>query len=271
MDRPKNSRVRHGMASCARYGCKRETCLEAQRRATRENYHGQKDGGARVSCSEVTPYVVKLVNAGMSVVDISDRSGVSPTQVRLIFRSKLERVHRVTAEAILGIPFPEGGRFPDTDGLTDATGARRRLQALTVQGFSVALMAEEGDMQTRTISAIRSGLREQVRVSRLRAIVVMHDALYDADPQEMGLAPSASTRARQWAAEQGWWPTEAWADIDDPDCKPNLKTPRYVILTENYRELSAVQGYDKRDAADRLGVTVGTLDKAVRYYDAKAS
>lgn len=254
------------MASCARYGCKLEICLEAQRRAVRENH---KEGGARIDCAEVRQYTVKLVNSGMSVIDISDCSGVSQTQVRSIFRGKAERVHRVTAEAILGIPFPEYGRLPDTDGLTDATGARRRLQALTVQGFSIGFMARQNDDPVRTLSVLRHGARTQIRISRLRTIVALHDEFWDRDPREAGLAASAVTRAKAWAEGKKWWPTEAWDDIDDPDCKPKIGTPRYVALTEDARELMDEHGQTRKQAALRLGVKTDTLTAAMQYYDRK--
>lgn len=268
MMRPAKSRVRHGMASCARYGCKRAECVEARRRNRRQTDQNLREGQRfTVSAAKATRHAQALERAGMSTIDISERSGVSTTRVKQILQGRRERIYRTTEEALLGIPIPEDGWTPIRDGRTNAVGARRRLQALAVQGFPTSVLVEETRLDDRTISELRSGVRSQVQVSRLRLIIEVHDRLWDVDPLSMGVPSASVTRARQWAAKQNWYPTEAWADIDDPDCKPVLKTPRYIALTEDARELMAHQGYTRKGAAERLGVEVDTLNAAMAYYD----
>lgn len=255
------------MDSCARYGCDRPECLEAQRKAARERYRDLKDGGSRVSAEEASDYAAKLVNSGMSAIDISVRSGISATQVRGLLRGGCGNILRMTAQAVLGVPMPDRDRLPEAEGYTDSTGATRRLQALSVQGFPLPPMAEGTGLTNRTVSLIRAGSRERIKVSGLRRIVLLHDRLWDEDPLKLGITASAVTRARQWAAEQKWHPTEAWTDIDDPECIPQKTAPRYVSLTEDARELMEEYGHTRKAAAERLGVKSDTLTAAMHYYD----
>lgn len=272
MERPKNSRVRHGMPSCARYGCKRDECLEAERRAHREIHRSLRQGvQSRVSVEDAHLHAGLLVLAGMSPTDIADLSGVSVTHVKYVIQGSVERIHRDTQDAILGIPVPQDGWETRTDGLTDSTGTARRLRALAVQGFPLSALSERSGLTARTISEMRAGLRPQVFISNMRTVAELHEAIWDRDPLEDGIPQSSVTRAKDWAAKQKWHPTEAWDDIDDPECQPQKGTPRYVILTEDAHELMTGQGYTRQHAAERLGVSVSALNRAESYYRSKVA
>lgn len=264
MERPKNSRVKHGTVSCVRYGCEKVECREARRKADREMYHSKEK--VMVPSEEVRLHVTGLVNAGMSPIDIANRSGVSDTQVRRLVRGALKEVFPITAESLLGVSMPDEGHISEADGIADATGARRRLQALAVQGFSSNFLAAEGGLGKNAIKFTRSGRQQRVYVSTIRIVLGLHEKFWDADPLDFGIPVGAVERAKLWSRKNGWLPTEAWTDIDDPDCKPVLSTPKYVRLAEDYRELTEEQGYDRRKAAERLGVTVDGLNAALGYY-----
>jgi plasmid maintenance system antidote protein VapI len=242
--------------------------MEAQRRAHRATAADLRQGiRSSVSAAEATAYALDLVHAGMSPMDIAERSGVSVTRVKDIIQGKCDQIYRVTEAAILGIEIPEDGWTPITDGLANSVGTQRRLRALSVQGFPLSLMANELATTVRTVSEVRAGSRPRVRISFMRAVTKLHDRLWDEDPLSFGIPGSSVTRAKQWAQAQGWYPTEAWADINDPDCEPVLKTPRYVVLTEDARELMEGQGYTIEQAADRLGVKRSAITNARTYYN----
>lgn len=99
----------------------------------------------------------------------------------------------------------------------------------------------------------------------------LHDELWDVDPVEAGMSANAAARVKGNAKKRKWWPTEAWSDIDDPACKPSLKTPRSVVLVEDFKELIQVRGVTREDAAKRLGVRVNTVEKAIERYAKIAS
>lgn len=269
MERPKNSRVRHGMASCTRYGCDREECREARRRSSRENYHAARtEGPARVPSDEAMQYALKLTRAGLSAKDISERSGVSISQALRLLRGDLPGMLRVNADAILAVPMPGDGMPGRQDGWADATGARRRLQALALQGFSTTVLSDESGLMRLTISDIRSGSQERIKLSTLRVVIALHDRFWDVDPLGMGVKSSAVSRTVKHAEREKWFPTEAWDDIDDPACEPRRKpTPKYVRTTEDFRELTEKFGLNRRQAADRLGMSVDAVNAAVGYYE----
>lgn len=267
MDRPKNSKVRHGMASCARYGCDRKECRLASLRARKE-IEGELKKGVRstVSSEKCSEHANRLVYAGMSLTDIVTRSGVSSTTVSRIINRKCDSIYRVVEEAIMGISIPEDGWTSVADGWVNATGTQRRLRALSLQGFSTPALVGETRMNWFAISQIRSGAKTRLTISGMRKVTETHERLCDTDPLSMGLRANSVAQARAWARKQGWWPTEAWADIDDPECEPSGAPPKYVILAENYQELVVGQGLTMRNAAERLGETVSVLDMSVRYY-----
>lgn len=267
MQRPVNSRIRHGMPTCARYGCKREECVEALRVYKRENYKERKGGvQANVPCDNALIHIQLLMRKDMSAKDIATVSGVCEKIILKVLQGAKQTIHWTTEEAILGVPVPEFDWTPMNDGYTDPTGSTRRVRALSVQGFSAAAISAAGKIPVRNLRAVRSAEHPRILISGARAIKAVHDLLWDADPLEMGLKPGDVTRTRRYAESMGWHPTEAWADIDDPNCKPTLGTPRYITLTEDARELTEQQGYTMEHAAKRLGVTVNAIQKARKRY-----
>lgn len=210
-------------------------------------------------------YIELLARAGMPVSEMAQISGVSETRIGTLRRGTQEQIYRVTEEAILGIPMPREGYVPKSGGLVEATGACRRLQALAVQGFPLEVLAGETESAMTTLWSLRSGSRTQIHVFKLREIVEVHDRLWDSNPSELGISDDTANRTRRHAKRQKWYPTEAWEDIDDPACKPVLKTPKYKRLTEDAQELYD-QGYDSAAVAERLGVSQLTLRSAKSHY-----
>jgi hypothetical protein len=273
--RPANSTVRHGNPACVNYGCKEAECIEASRVYKRENDRARREGvRATVDTAEAVKHIHELMKFDMPIPDMEKISGVHSKTFVKILNGRCERIHWVTEEAILGIPVPETGWESSADCYVNAIPATRRLQALGVQGFTVPVLSTEMNVEQSVINSVRSGRRLRIRMKTMRSIRRAHDRLYDADPLDYGVSRGDLTRALRFAEKQGWYPTEAWADIDDPECEPILKTPRYISLTEDARELIEQQDYTLEQAAGRLGVTVNAIQKArARYREnmAKAS
>lgn len=204
----------------------------------------------------------------MSPGDIAARSGVSVGQVKEVAAGRCERIYEITEESILGVVVPDGDWIPVADGFADATGSRRRLQALTVQGFPLSFLTVETGLAKSTVSLVRSGRKTQIMSSVLRTIRAAHEKFWDEDPLELGVSPEAVAKAKGWSKKYGWLPTEAWDDIDDPDCKPRTKpTPKYVRVAEDYREMTERFGLNRRQAAERLEMSVDALNAALGYYE----
>lgn len=221
-----------------------------------------------VSSVRAAEHAKILVRAGMSAIDIADRSGVAKRRVQRILGLNQEMISWVTEEAILGVPVPDGRYMPKTDGLVDVTPSRRRLQALAVQGFPLSYIAPQVDMGKAVLMSIRSGLKDFTLVSCSVKIRLAHEELWDEDPMEHDILVRSVNTAKSCAQRNGWLPTEAWDDIDDPDCVPRTKpTPKYVRVAEDYRELTERFGLNRRQAAERLEMSMDALNAALGYYE----
>lgn len=98
----------------------------------------------------------------------------------------------------------------------DATGTRRRVQALAAIGWSVMEQARQLGVAEMAIRGILA------KTSIWASTATRHAALYDrliALPPPTGRGPTA---ARTHAAKHGWAPPSAWFDIDDPDEQPDF-------------------------------------------------
>ncbi len=220
-----------------------------------------------VPSDKAADYANILVKAGMSAADIAESSGVATTKVRRIIARTQDMIHWSTEAVILSVPIPVGRYMPKVDGLTDATPSRRRLQALAVQGFPLSYVCPEADMTKPAMMDLRSGARSKTFVSCSVKIRLVHDELWDADPIALGVLPRSSNMAKSCAKRGGWFPTEAWEDIDDINCQPITKpTPKYVRTAEDYHELTEVFGLNRRQAAERLDMSVDAVNAALGYY-----
>lgn len=207
-----------------------------------------------------------LLDAGMPTSDMATLSGFHWKSLSAILNGRRERIHWITEEAILGIPVPEGEWESSSDCYVDAWPAERRLQALGVQGFTIPLLAREAGVDRSVLHAVRSGRRPRIRLSTLKVVKRVFDRLYAADPLDFGVTPGDAARARNWSARQGWFPTEAWADIDDRDCKPAIP-PTYVTLAEEANWFMSEYNLMAAEAAERLGVTPNQIGAAMSHYN----
>lgn len=211
--RPARTNVRHGMPSCADYGCKRPECLEAHRRNSRRRDKDRARGiTGRVPAGPATRHVQRLLRAGMSVLDIAARSGVSDSAVRSLTRQAYTNIYRTTQDAILGIPIPASGHQPAHNGFVDATGARQRLQALCAVGFGLPYLSGRLHVSTQSLGAVRRGVRERIRVRVHQEIRALYDELWDRDPLQYGTPPETVATLKLHASRQGW---KRPAELDD--------------------------------------------------------
>ncbi|WP_331731862.1 hypothetical protein OG298_45275 (plasmid) [Streptomyces sp. NBC_01005] len=123
-----------------------------------------------------------------------------------------------TAELVLSY-WPSMEDFPDAARI-DATGTRRRIQALAVRGWPRHVMAKRIGMDE---SNFRKAVnRDRITARLARQVAAVYDALWDQDPLEHGVPLNAVSRVRADAARLGFWSALAWDDdtIDDPSAVP---------------------------------------------------
>jgi len=107
----------------------------------------------------------------------------------------------------------------------DATGTKRRVQALMAAGWPLARQAVMLGRDATTFGRILRVRR--VTVKTARDVAALYDRIWDqAPPLASKWEKAASTSARKYAAAQGWpWP-QGWDDfpgphfIEDPAARP---------------------------------------------------
>lgn len=274
--RPRRTVVRHGMASCRRYGCQRPECIEAEYQAgKRGRLNRQRGIRATVSATTARVHVGYLVRAGMPMRDIATHAGLSEATISTVASGRVTDVYRVTASAILAVPVPGRGYARRFDGLVDATGARRRLRALSVLGYTLPVLAAQVGLTTETIGSIRQGRRGRLRMSANQEITAVYDRLWKVDPLSIGVSAEGAARARTHATKSGWASPLAWDDdtIDDPSAVPQVEADEG--LGEDFVDEAAVRRYltdpgAQVTDAERLAAIVEGVRRGMGYVDIDA-
>jgi hypothetical protein len=177
-----------------------------------------------VDAEPVRQHLRKVNAVGMSYPAIADRLGLpqaNSLQHVLWGRGTPEpgqKVKRETAELILSF-WPSLEDFPE-HALIDATGTRRRVEALAVRGWARHLVAARIGVN---IKYFRKAVgRQRVSARLARGVAEAYDAWWDQDPLEHGVPLSSVSRVLADAARGSFHGPLSWDDdtIDDPSAVP---------------------------------------------------
>jgi hypothetical protein len=266
----------HGYARYRLDGCRCYACSYA-----RSEYDDNRNRAIAygtwqpwVDAEPVRTHIRTLQACGLGLRRIADLAGVDRKRLQAVLNGRpergtppQERIRPALAAAVLAVEPTLANLAPAT--VIDATGARRRLQALICAGWPQHLLAKRlGMTDTNFSAALR---RDRIVARTARAVAALYDELWRSNPLEHGASPSGVTRARKHAADLGWVAVGAWDDdaIDDPAARPDTGEhgSRTVALAEDGLELER-HGYTREHAAARLGVTKNALDRAISRYGA---
>ena len=251
--------MKHGtLTAYAKHGCRCEPCRAAAAKASkawrRDNYLGVVK---LVDAQPLKDHVAALMAAGMSFRAIALTAGYTSRNA-LADSMTRSRVRPATMARILAVNPKRDNR---RDGYVDATGSRRRLQALALNGYSTRdLAARLGHKHAATVQDIASGKTPTVRFRTMDAIRELYEELWD--------RPGGNARSASIAKAKGWLPALAWDDdlIDDAGYQPedvrrrrNPNNGSGITLEdiEDARE----QGYE---TAQQIGWRLGVSRLAVQ-------
>lgn len=100
----------------------------------------------------------------------------------------------------------------------DATGTRRRLQALALIGYSPAQLAPRLKASPTHLTSVRKGVRDRVLADLAARLAELYPRLVDRPNVVEGRMTVSCAEGR------GWYPPDAWVgvgvDIDDPASEP---------------------------------------------------
>lgn len=219
----------------------------------------------------VRQHVRNLMNAGTGWRVIADLAEVPRSKVHRILYRNPAAIDTAVAEAILTVTaaMPRPARTADTK--TDATGTRRRIQALHHDGYDsdrIGTAIGERPQKVRTwLCCARIDARHAQSVTDLFAS-------WSGIPAEAnGVDPEEAGHARTLARRRRWAQAGAWGDgIDDPGSAP---MPWYGVrrsedLVADAEEIRRTCGVGWNLVAERLGVSRNALDKARERVAARA-
>lgn len=169
---------------------------------------------------------------GMSTREIGSLSGLSCGSVHKLLnryymrngqRIAYESVGREKAARVLAVR-PSGPVKPETSragALVDATGARRRVQALNALGFPLTFISL--DILGVNINFSRELSRRDTLFRGSDELVrQVYPKWEAAEPDDHGIALNAASKCRKSALRKGWAPPSCWDPdtIDDPEAIP---------------------------------------------------
>ena len=213
---------RHGTRSAyVKDRCRCRPCMDANTAAGRVVRRAQAFGRWQpyVDAAPVREHIAALRAHGIGLHRIARLANTSVSHIRALAAKNQDaasrRVRPTTAERILAIEITTASYAPSAP--VDATGTRRRLQALVAIGWPLARLGEQLD---RTTAAVARSMRNpRVNAATARAVADLYDQLsVKTPPQATPTEQAASNRARAYAERRGWLPPLAWDDIDnDPE------------------------------------------------------
>jgi hypothetical protein len=286
------ARHRHGTrAAYVKDRCRCTHCTAANtaasRTASRERIYGRWH--PYVDAGPVREHIAALRAAGIGVERIAHLAGISVSHIRELAEHGrgdslgTQRVRPGTATRVLSIDIDDASRAPHSR--VDATGTRRRLQALLAIGWPVELLAAQ--LGRRPNSLHRSMTGESVTARTAQDVATLYERLWNArPPRTTGEQHAAADAAQTHAAAQGWLPPLAWDDIDTdptppaPAAGPSRRDDVDEIAVERalagdnifYDDLTPVEqqevirrlsarGSSIRDIAAQLGTTKRTVSR----------
>ena len=262
----------HNKLTCVKhYQCKLPECVERYRAYQRDRYHGRVAGTWQPleDAEPVRQHILTLHAAGFTNVRISELTrlpfetviGFTRTYGNSGYRkARKRRCTREVAARILALD-PATAK----PGITDATGTRRRLQALVAAGWPMEHLGPRISLSCRTVRALIR--QERVYGRTAEAVVQLFDELKNARPERRGVTRASAARSRTYAKARNWPTIGYWATrmdvIDDPDFVPEYGLTRAEVIAQEAQWLMKEGGLDRAGAAERLGVHKSYVDQAL--------
>jgi lambda repressor-like predicted transcriptional regulator len=261
----------HRNLTCVKeYRCRRPECV-ARLNAYQRRVYRQKGYGTwqpLVDAEPVRHHIAALRDAGHSIPDIQKQAHVSAaTLARILYdgtNKRAERIRPEVAERILALPLAPAPVKPST--LVDATGTRRRLQALVSMGWTLTALGPRLGFHPRRLTDLLYA--DRVLASTAARVADRYRIVQTLNPADYGVPAASRTMARNLAARNNWHGPLAWDDIDDPNCKPERSRPsrakdgsRHTTDASRVAQLTAA-GLSAQQIADQLGCHKRTVVRA---------
>ena len=184
-----------------------------------------RNGKLRVPCEPAAARILDWLAQDYSLRQIAAATHCNRRTIGDIASGRHTTCHRSTVHKILTATLGTSN-IPDHQPV-DATGTRRRLQALIAIGHSPISIARELAHSPGALSKVVNGHYPMVRQTTAKAVA----ALY----REWSARPGRCVRSRNRAIADGWHGPLAWNNIDDP---AEIPEPEDIAEATNRNELA---------------------------------
>lgn len=199
--------------ACYLRGCRLDVCItEADRYRKQLRLEHHRGQYRRCDATQTRHHIERLTATGWSQRQIAAASGVLAASIHKIHVGAQADIATWRAAAILSVEITAPPANPRRK---DATGSRRRLQALRILGHTRYNVATRLGITPDRIKHITNCTTNTVTVAEAAAIARLY--------RQLCTIPGPSQQTATIARKAGWHGPLAWDDIDDPDCLPETE------------------------------------------------
>lgn len=261
----------HGTVSRRKHhGCKCWDCCEALRAYSNARYAAITAGTWQpyADAEPVRLHILKLQEAGVSLTRIQQLTKLPlrtisgflrPSLHRSNIRARKRNTRPEVAAKILAVPLDQSAA------IVDATGTKRRIQALAAMGWPQEMTASHAGLGAKYMTQLLK--RDHVHSRTAAAITRLYDEVSDSKAERHGISKTSANRARARAAAHGWVPPKYWAKypdaIDCPHFTPEYGRTKADLLAEEATFLVTGAGLTRTQAAIRLGKDKSYVDRVL--------
>ena len=211
--------------ACYLHGCRLPECRrENYRYMSRLRLDLARGNRRRVEATQTIAHLEQLIALGWTQAQIARATSLGNRTIGILLTQGRETVSKTTALTVLSLPLNPPHEKPRN---VDATGTRRRVQALVAIGWPIVQLAPKFGMHATALGHIANGDLPSVRATTAANIAHHYRTLSQ--------IPGPSNRARIIGRRDGWHGPAAWdgAAIDDPDAQPEIEQPDELGLKRN--------------------------------------
>lgn len=223
-----------------------------------------RNGLRRIPSAPTTERVRHWTSLGYSHQQIADAASVSRSLITALANGTTQTTNRDHASRILAADLST--TVPGELAFVDATGTRRRLQALIAIGYPLINIANATGHLSWNLGRITSGHYQIVRPATAKSIARLYRA--------WATTPGTCNRSRRRAQQAGWVGPLAWDDndIDNPAATPEPEPDNPALNKNQLAELRLTEirhlasyGIPAEQIATRVGVSVKHATAVVAY------
>lgn len=259
----------HGTLSRYKHhGCKCETCRASYCAWQRNRYRRRGYGTWQpfVDAEPIRQHITALHTVGMSYASIAKAADMHEATVTgFIYALSARDPRKEKATPNIAARILAVTADPMLSGWVNATGTRRRIQALAANGWPMGALAASIKVNTSTVNRLTR--QQHVYATTARAVASTYNKYATTSPQDHGVPQWKSDRARQEAATKKW-PDPVWWDdmghIDDPDFDPataekKLGRDELAAIRRAEVEHLAAFGLDAEEINKRVDLALSTI------------